>query len=96
MNVSLSNQVCDNLRIDETSVHTIYCPYNYGEAQLSILSPRSQFGSKRVSNSKIPQSHFPLMEESLANIMNKFLFCNKKDKNIIIFLFLLALARILP
>ena len=35
MSVSLSNQVCDNLRIDETSVHTIIIIY--GEALNSLF-----------------------------------------------------------
>ena len=47
MSVSLSNQVCDNLRIDETSVHTIiiingYALTLYSIPKVAVWSEKSQ------------------------------------------------------
>ena len=56
---SLSNQVCDNHWIDETSVHTIIYIIWSGTV-LSILFPRSQLVSKRVSNSFFNMSSLPI------------------------------------
>ena len=70
MSVSLSNQVCDNLRTDETTVHTIiiYDVFLYSPFHI----PRSQFGSKRVSNSIYPAMSSSFYEGTVGKYNDYF------------------------
>jgi len=80
MSVSLSNQVCDNLRIDETSVHTIIVIY--GEALHSLFySQGRSLVRKESATHFIPQCHISSYEEPLANIVYFFDSCNIIDNN---------------
>ena len=79
MSVSLSNQVCDNLRTDETPVHTIII---YGEALYSLFYSHGRSLVRKESATQInPTKSNPSKEEPLANIIFFFDSCNKKDNN---------------
>ena len=68
MSVSLSNRVCDNLRIDETSVHTIICigSGTHSAAHAIFHAPiRGYDGVGTVLSILFPRSQFGLKRVSV-------------------------------
>ena len=82
MSVSLSNQVCDNLRIDETSVHTIIV--QYGEALNSLFYSQgrslvrkesvTQYDSMMSGSIMVAECKYRILFFNLQFFINNFHF----------------------